>query len=54
MGDDGAKIYSSSGGMKETVVSGENVIAINIIGSYALDWVKASCSRCDCAASVEV
>ncbi|MGG7518753.1 ABC transporter substrate-binding protein [Allorhizobium undicola] len=42
MGADGAKIYSSSGGMKETVVSGENVIAINIIGSYALDWVKES------------
>lgn len=42
MGDDGAKIYSSSGGMKETVVSGENVIAINIIGSYALQWVKES------------
>ena len=42
MGENGAKIYSSSGGMKETVVSGENVIAINIIGSYALDWVKES------------
>ncbi|RVH31744.1 ABC transporter substrate-binding protein [Sinorhizobium meliloti] len=42
MGEDGAKIYSSSGGMKETVVSGENIIAINIIGSYALDWVKES------------
>ncbi|HXV29016.1 MAG TPA: ABC transporter substrate-binding protein [Sinorhizobium sp.] len=42
MGEDGAKIYSSSGGMKETVVSGENVIAINIIGSYALEWVKES------------
>jgi iron(III) transport system substrate-binding protein len=42
MGEDGAKIYSSSGGMKETVVSGENVVAINIIGSYALDWVKES------------
>ena len=42
LGEDGAKIYSSSGGMKETVVSGENVIAINIIGSYALDWVKES------------
>src|SRR3546814_17062229 len=26
--------------MRETVVSGENVLAINIIGSYALDWVK--------------
>ena len=42
MGSDNAKIYSSSGSMKETVVSGENVIAINIIGSYALDWVKES------------
>ncbi|WP_280171631.1 ABC transporter substrate-binding protein [Agrobacterium pusense] len=42
MGDDGVKIYSSSGGMKETVVSGENVIAINIIGSYALDWINES------------
>ncbi|MCP8895123.1 ABC transporter substrate-binding protein [Shinella daejeonensis] len=42
MGENNAKIYSSSGGMKETVVSGENVIAINIIGSYALDWVKES------------
>ena len=40
MGKDGVKTYSSSGGMKETVVSGENVIAINVIGSYALDWVK--------------
>jgi len=34
------KTYSSSGAMKETVVSGENVLAVNIIGSYALDWVK--------------
>jgi iron(III) transport system substrate-binding protein len=42
MGEDGAKTYSSSGNMKETVVSGENVIAINIIGSYALQWVKES------------
>jgi iron(III) transport system substrate-binding protein len=40
LGACGAKLYSSSGAMKETVVSGENVIAINIIGSYALDWVK--------------
>lgn len=40
MGKNGVKTYSSSGGMKETVVSGENVIAINVIGSYALDWVK--------------
>jgi iron(III) transport system substrate-binding protein len=40
MGKNGVKTYSSSGAMKETVVSGENVIAINVIGSYALDWVK--------------
>lgn len=36
------KTYSSSGGMKETVVSGENILAFNVIGSYALDWVKES------------
>lgn len=42
MADDGVKIYSSSGSMKETVVSGENVIGINIIGSYALQWVNES------------
>lgn len=42
MGEAGVRTYSSSGSMKETVVSGENVMAINIIGSYALDWVKES------------
>jgi iron(III) transport system substrate-binding protein len=42
MGKAGVKTYSSSGSMKETVVSGENVMAINIIGSYALEWVKES------------
>ncbi|PVE24187.1 ABC transporter substrate-binding protein [Microvirga sp. KLBC 81] len=36
------RTYSSSGSMKETVVSGENVIAFNIIGSYGLQWVKES------------
>jgi len=36
------KTYSSTGSMRETVVSGENVIAFNLIGSYALDWVKTS------------
>jgi len=40
LGGVGVKTYSSSGAMKETVVSGENVLAVNIIGSYALDWVK--------------
>lgn len=42
MGKDGVRTYSSSGAMRETVVSGENVMAINIIGSYAMDWVKDS------------
>jgi iron(III) transport system substrate-binding protein len=42
MGAAGVKTYSSSGSMKETVVSGENVIALNIIGSYALEWVEES------------
>jgi iron(III) transport system substrate-binding protein len=42
LGAVGARTYSSSGSMKETVVSGENVLAVNIIGSYALDWVKQS------------
>lgn len=42
MGELDGKIYSSSGSMKETVVSGENAIAINAIGSYALQWVEES------------
>jgi iron(III) transport system substrate-binding protein len=36
------KTYSSTGAMKETVVSGENVLAFNLIGSYALNWIKQS------------
>ncbi len=36
----GGKTYSASGAMKETVMSGENVLAFNIIGSYALAWAK--------------
>jgi iron(III) transport system substrate-binding protein len=42
MGTAGVRTYSSSGSMRETVVSGENVLAYNIIGSYALDWVKST------------
>lgn len=42
LGEVGVRTYSSSGSMKETVVSGENVMAVNIIGSYALDWIKES------------
>lgn len=38
----GGKTYSSTGSMRETVSSGENVIAFNLIGSYALDWAKDS------------
>jgi len=34
------KAYSSTGAIKETVVSGENVLAFNVIGSYALKWIK--------------
>lgn len=41
-GQANGKTYSSSGAMKETVVSGENILAFNVIGSYALDWVKES------------
>jgi iron(III) transport system substrate-binding protein len=34
------KTYSSSGQMREKVVSGEHTIAFNVIGSYAIDWAK--------------
>ncbi|MHC5307464.1 ABC transporter substrate-binding protein [Bartonella sp. LJL80] len=40
MGAAKVKTYAATGTMRETVVSGENVMAINVIGSYALDWVK--------------
>jgi iron(III) transport system substrate-binding protein len=36
------KTYAATGAMRETVVSGENAIAFNLIGSYALDWVKTT------------
>jgi iron(III) transport system substrate-binding protein len=39
-GQANGKTYSSTGAMKETVVSGENVLAFNVIGSYAMDWAK--------------
>lgn len=42
LGAVGVRTYSSSGSMRETVVSGENVMSINIIGSYALEWVQDS------------
>lgn len=34
------KTYSSSGQMREKVISGEHTIAFNVIGSYAIDWAK--------------
>jgi iron(III) transport system substrate-binding protein len=36
------KTYSSSGQMREKVVSGEHTIAFNVIGSYAVEWAKRS------------
>lgn len=36
------KTYSSSGQMREKVLSGEHTIAFNVIGSYALEWAKKS------------
>lgn len=34
------KVYASSGAMKEKVVSGEQILAFNVIGSYAMNWVE--------------
>ena len=34
------KVYGSSGAMREKVVSGEQIIAFNVIGSYAMQWIK--------------
>ena len=36
------KVYGSSGAMREKVVSGEHVLAFNVIGSYAMQWAKES------------
>ena len=36
------KVYGSSGAMREKVVSGEQILAFNVIGSYALQWMKES------------
>lgn len=36
------KTYSSSGQMREKVLSGEHTIAFNVIGSYAIEWAKKS------------
>lgn len=34
------KTYSSTGSVKETVVSGENALAFNVIGSYGIEWAE--------------
>lgn len=36
------KLYSSSGQLREKVVSGEHVLLFNVIGSYAIEWAKAN------------
>lgn len=36
------KLYSSTGQLREKLVSGEHVLVFNIIGSYAMDWAKAN------------
>jgi iron(III) transport system substrate-binding protein len=36
----GGKVYGSSGALREKVLSGEHVLAFNVIGSYAMDWAK--------------
>ena len=38
------KVYGSSGAMREKVVSGEHVLAFNVIGSYAMQWAKETTS----------
>lgn len=35
------KVYGGAGSMREKVVSGEHLLAFNVIGSYAVEWAKA-------------
>ena len=35
-----AKVYGSSGAIREKLTSGEHVLAFNVIGSYAIEWAK--------------
>ena len=35
------KVYGASGAMREKVISGEHVLAFDVIGSYAVEWSKA-------------
>lgn len=36
------KTYDSASAIRETVISGENALAFNVVGSYALNWAKAA------------
>ncbi|GAA4328498.1 ABC transporter substrate-binding protein [Pigmentiphaga soli] len=36
------RLYSSTGQLREKLVSGEHILVFNLIGSYALDWAKTS------------
>jgi iron(III) transport system substrate-binding protein len=36
------KVYGSSGAMREKVISGEHLLAFDVIGSYAVAWAKAN------------
>lgn len=42
LGGTGVKLYSGSGSVKESVLSGENSLAVGVIGSYAFGWAKES------------
>lgn len=42
LGANDLSTYSSSGAIKESVVSGENILAVNIPGSYGLAWAEES------------
>ncbi|HEX5325532.1 MAG TPA: extracellular solute-binding protein [Acetobacteraceae bacterium] len=34
------KVYGSSGSMREKVISGEHLLAFDVVGSYAMAWAK--------------
>jgi iron(III) transport system substrate-binding protein len=42
LGTTQVKLYSGSGSVKEGVLSGENSLALGVIGSYAFGWAKES------------
>lgn len=36
------KVYGSSGAMREKVISGEHLLAFDVVGSYAMSWARAN------------